>query len=112
MKKAKILIHNQLAGYLSKTDDEQNFLFSYIDNYKGEPISLTMPADKKEYKFSQFPPFFDGLLPEGIMLEGLLRQKKIDKNDYFSQLIAVGSDLVGAITIEEDDDEDMSDNLQ
>ncbi|RYW70038.1 toxin HipA, partial [Legionella pneumophila] len=41
------------------------------------------------------------LLPEGIMLEALLRKYKIDKNDYFGQLIIVGQDVVGAVTIEE-----------
>ncbi len=48
-----------------------------------------------------FPPFFDGLLPEGILLEGLLKQRKIDKYDYFSQIVAVGNDLVGAVTVRE-----------
>ena len=35
------------------------------------------------------------------MLDGLLRQRKIDKEDYLSQLFAVGKDLVGAVTVEE-----------
>jgi serine/threonine-protein kinase HipA len=35
------------------------------------------------------------------MLDGLLRQQKIDKDDLFSQLVAVGKDLVGAVTVEE-----------
>jgi serine/threonine-protein kinase HipA len=46
-------------------------------------------------------PYFDGLLPEGILLEGLLKQRKIDKYDYFSQLVTVGGDLVGAVTVQE-----------
>ena len=58
-----------------------------------------MPISEEKYEFLSFPPFFDGLLPEGMMLEGLLRQLKIDKNDYFSQLIAVGNDMVGAVTV-------------
>jgi serine/threonine-protein kinase HipA len=60
-----------------------------------------MPVEKKEFIFDQFPPFFDGLLPEGILLDGLLKQRKIDRYDYFSQLIAVGNDLVGAVTVRE-----------
>ena len=31
--------------------------------------------------------------------------KKIDKNDYFSQLISTGNDLVGAVTVKELQDE-------
>jgi len=30
-----------------------------------------------------------------------LRFKKIDKNDYFSQLIATGAYLVGAVSVDE-----------
>jgi len=60
-----------------------------------------MPVNKKEYEFNEFPPFFDGLLPEGVQLEALVRQLKIDKNDYFSQLVCVGKDLVGSVTVEE-----------
>jgi serine/threonine-protein kinase HipA len=65
------------------------------------PVSLTMPVKFKEFSFNSFPPFFDGLLPEGIQLDGLLRFKKIDKDDYFSQLVAAGADLVGAVSVEE-----------
>ena len=60
-----------------------------------------MPVGGKEFIFNRFTPFFDGLLPEGLLLEGLLRQRKIDKYDYLSQLIAVGNDLVGAVTAQE-----------
>jgi serine/threonine-protein kinase HipA len=60
-----------------------------------------MPVEEKEFIFDRFPPYFDGLLPEGVLLEGLLKQRKIDKYDYLSQLIAVGNDLVGAVTVQE-----------
>jgi serine/threonine-protein kinase HipA len=60
-----------------------------------------MPLNQRIYTFDRFPPFFDGLLPEGIQLEGLLKIRKIDKNDFFSQLLAVGEDMVGVITVKE-----------
>lgn len=101
MRKAKVFMHKSLAGYLIEEEKNIKYLFYYGDNYKGEPVSLTMPVEIKEFYFNSFPPFFDGLLPEGIQLDGLLRIKKIDKDDYFSQLIATGSDLVGAVCVEE-----------
>jgi serine/threonine-protein kinase HipA len=61
-----------------------------------------MPIEQKDHDFDSFPPFFEGLLPEGEMLDGLLRQLKIDRKDYFTQLIAVGADTVGAVTVVED----------
>ena len=99
MRKAKILIHNQPAGILTQQKDE-SFIFRYDTNYIGTPIALTLPVRYEPYFFNKFPPFFDGLLPEGPQLEALLKQLKIDKNDYLSQLIAVGGDLVGAVTVE------------
>jgi serine/threonine-protein kinase HipA len=102
MRKAKVNMHGLPAGTLEEIIFGKQYRFIYDEKYNGEPVSLTMPVEKKEFEFNTFPPFFDGLLPEGIMLEGLLRQKKIDKNDYFSQLVAVGSDLVGAVTIKEE----------
>ena len=101
MRKAKVYMHKELAGYLTEMERNKKYRFSYDENYQGEPISLTMPVGFKEFTFNSFPPFFDGLLPEGIQLDGLLRIKKIDKEDYFSQLIATGADLVGAVTVEE-----------
>ena len=58
-----------------------------------------MPTTHKKYSYNSFPPFFDGLLPECVMLEGLLRIGKIDKKDYLSQLIATGTDLVGSVRV-------------
>jgi serine/threonine-protein kinase HipA len=99
MRRARVFIHDTEAGAL--LEEGGQYVFTYRESYQGPPLSLTMPVHIKEYRFSQFPPFFDGLLPEGIMLDALLRQNKIDRKDYFGQLLAVGRDLVGAVTIEE-----------
>jgi serine/threonine-protein kinase HipA len=99
MRKARIKIHNVKAGIL--TESQTQYFFQYDLDYRGPPISLTMPVRLEAYGFESCPPFFDGLLPEGIQLEGLLKRYKIDNNDYFSQLLATGQDMVGAVTIEE-----------
>ncbi|MEN8122191.1 MAG: HipA N-terminal domain-containing protein [Bacteroidota bacterium] len=101
MRAAKVYMHNKPAGYLTEIEKNKKYKFSYDDKYNGEPVSLTMPVELKEFSFNSFPPFFDGLLPEGIQLDGLLRIKKIDKDDYFSQLIATGADFVGAVSVED-----------
>lgn len=99
MRKARILVNNVMAGILEELE-EGKYRFTYQSDYKGLPISLTMPLENKIYAFQQFPLFFEGLLPEGIHLEALLRKYKLDKNDYFAQLMQVGGDLVGAVTVE------------
>jgi serine/threonine-protein kinase HipA len=98
MRKAAVFFDNILAGYLTETDQKE-YRFDYLEDYQSGAISLTMPVSKKKFEFETFPAFFDGLLPEGQRLEGLLRQNKIDRNDNFSQLMAVGEDLVGAVSV-------------
>jgi serine/threonine-protein kinase HipA len=100
-RKAKVFVGADLAGFLEELVYKTSYKFSYIDGYKGLPISLTMPVSQKEYYFEKFPPFFDGLLPEGSMLEALLKKKKIDRDDHMSQLLVVGHDMVGNVTVEE-----------
>ena len=80
------------------------YRFVYDEAYTGPPVSLTMPVREKMFLYNRFPPFFDGLLPEGTQLEGLLKQAKIDRNDLLSQLLTVGEDLVGAVTVRPEED--------
>jgi len=101
MRRAKVLVHNIDAGLLEEIVKGHRYRFTYREDYTGVPASLTMPLSERSYQYDTFPPFFDGLLPEGVQLEGLLRQRKIDKDDLFQQLVAVGGDLVGAVTVEE-----------
>ncbi len=89
--------HDVQAGVLS--EDDEGYCFVYQNDYKGEPVSLTLPVRPQAYRFSSFPPFFEGLLPEGFQLESLLRAKKLDADDYMAQLEAVGQDCVGSITV-------------
>lgn len=99
MRKARILVNGIEAGVLEELGDDK-YQFYYHDHYHRAPVSLTMPLKNGAYEFHRFPPFFEGLLPEGVMLEALLRKYKLDKTDYFGQLLKVGQDVVGAITIE------------
>ena len=101
MRKAKVYVRGVEAGTLTELLQGKDYLFEYLDGYEGLEVSRTMPKNVKVYKFDKFPPFFDGLLPEGIQLDGLLKIKKIDRNDHFSQLIEVGDDMVGVVTVKE-----------
>lgn len=101
MRKARVSVNGIEAGILEELENKK-YKFTYQADYQGAPVSLTMPLKtKKVYEFDKFPPFFEGLLPEGILLDALLRKYKLDKNDYFGQLLQVGHDVVGAVSIEE-----------
>ncbi|MCX6246998.1 MAG: HipA N-terminal domain-containing protein [Bacteroidetes bacterium] len=101
MRRAKVYVKGIEAGILIEFEKGKEYVFEYLYQYDGLVVSRTMPIKGKSFKYNKFPPFFDGLLPEGIQLEGLLKIKKIDKNDYFSQLMAVGEDMVGVVTAKE-----------
>lgn len=96
---ASVLVNGIPAGTLQELENGW-YRFVYLAGYTGPSVAITMPVSKKVWDFRGFPPFFEGLLPEGEMLEGLLKQEKIDRSDLFSQLIAVGMDMVGAVTVE------------
>jgi serine/threonine-protein kinase HipA len=100
MRKANVFVHGLAAGMLEELP-QGRYRFSYEPSYQGAPVSLTLSIQNAVHEFEQFPTFFEGLLPEGMMLEAMLRQYKLDRNDYFGQLILVGHDCVGAVTIEE-----------
>lgn len=97
---ARVYSFGDYAGELIEIEKGKKYAFRYDEKYGGPPVSLTMPVSKREYEYDRFPPFFEGLLPEGMQLEALIRQTKTDRDDFFSQLVIVGRDLVGSVTVE------------
>lgn len=104
MRKAKVFVRGIEAGILTEIEQGAEYSFEYNQGYDGLEVSRTMLPSQRKYSYTEFPPFFEGLLPEGIQLEGLLKLNKIDRNDLFSQLLAVGDDVVGAVTVIEIDE--------
>ena len=101
MRRANVYVKGIEAGILSEIKQGVEYIFEYNEGYDGLEVSRTMLTSQRKYTFTKFPPFFEGLLPEGIQLEGLLKLNKIDRTDLFSQLMAAGEDLVGAVTVKE-----------
>lgn len=99
MRRCAVYQMGTLAGYLEEMG-EGAWSFTYCPEYAGPAVSLTMPLRREPYAFDRFPSLFEGLLPEGVQLEAVLRKHKIDRNDPYGQLIVVGSDMVGSLTIE------------
>lgn len=89
------------AGILRETDE--GYIFSYDEKYlksdDARPVSLTLPLRNEEYVSSFLFPFFDGLIPEGWLLDTVSRNWKIDRNDRFGLLSVACFDTVGAVGI-------------
>ena len=94
----EIYFQGKYTGTLTKRNND-SYEFKYDQNYKGLKMSLTMPTLKRTYIYKSFPPFFEGLLPEGNQLKILLKKNKLSLTDYLSQLVAMGEDIIGAVTV-------------
>jgi serine/threonine-protein kinase HipA len=104
MRKAKVYLHNELAGYL--TESENGYSFSYDKDYlsgpTAKPVSLTLPLQDKPHISRTMTPFFDGLVPEGWLLEIAEKNWKLNARDRMGLLLVCCRDCIGAVSIEED----------
>ncbi len=93
-----------LAGILSET--ENGYVFRYDTDYlqedKVEPVSLTLPISKEPFTSNVMFPFFDGLIPEGWLLDIAAKNWKIDSRDRMGLLLTCCRDCIGAVSIEND----------
>ncbi len=100
---AEVLVKNKRAGILKETDS--GFSFSYCDSYllsvDPSPVSLTLPFTEKEYLSKTLFPFSDGLLPEGWLLDIVIKKWKLSKNDRFGILLKSCKNPVGNVSIKE-----------
>jgi len=101
MKRAKIYMKDLLAGIL--TEDENGYTFLYENDYLNspvaEPISLTMPLKPEPYTDKVLFPFFDGLIPEGWLLDIAGKSWKINNRDRMSLLLVCCKDCIGAVSV-------------
>ena len=100
MKQAEVHFQNKLAGILTEDENGYTFVYSkaYIDE-NGTPISLTMPLQAKPFTSDNMFPFFDGLIPEGWLLDIAQANWKINPRDRMSLLLACCKDCIGAVSI-------------
>lgn len=103
MRKAKVLVQNKFAGMLYETEDGYTFEYdkAYLTSKEAEPVSLTLPLSGKLYKSRELFPFFDGLLPEGWLLDIALEQYHLKYYDRMGILLKCCEDCIGAVSIRE-----------
>lgn len=101
MRQAKIYNHQLFTGVL--TEDENGYTFQYDADYlqsdESEAISLTMPLTEKPYNEKILFPFFDGLIPEGWLLDIAEKSWKINRRDRMSLLLACCKDCIGSVSV-------------
>ena len=101
MKSAKIYMYERYAGMLREDENGFSFVYdpSYLQQPDAEPIRLSMNMRKEPYEDKVLFPFFDGLIPEGWLLNIAERSWKINQRDRMSLLLACCKDCIGAVSV-------------
>jgi serine/threonine-protein kinase HipA len=101
MRKAEIKMHGTTAGWL--TQDESGYHFEYSQAYlRGEApgaVSLTLPLQEEAFTSTVLFPFFDGLIPEGWLLDIAEKNWKLNPRDRMGLLLACCKDCIGAVSV-------------
>jgi serine/threonine-protein kinase HipA len=100
-RKAQIWLEQKPVGWLSETDEGYLFAYDavYVEQPGSLPISLTLPLTATPYRSTVLFPFFDGLIPEGWLLDIAERNWKLRSGDRFGLLLACCRDCIGAVSV-------------
>jgi len=101
MKTGKVFYKDIFAGII--TEDENGYSFTYQGEYlkseNARVVSLTLPLQKETFKSKTMFPFFDGLIPEGWLLDIAENNWKINPRDRMSLLLTFCKDCIGAVSV-------------
>ena len=98
---AKVFLHEKYIGMLEETDDGYEFMYDseYVNTKNSHPISKTLPIQVQSFKSNTLFPFFDGLIPEGWLLDIAEKNWKLQAKDRFGLLLACCEDCIGAVSV-------------
>ena len=98
----KVLFKDKDAGIVWQDENGYGFVYNkdYLDSKDAVPVSLTLPLRKEPYTGNTMIPFFDGLIPEGWLLDITLKNWKLDNRDRMGLLLIACKDCIGAVSIE------------
>ena len=101
-REGKVYVQDQFAGLIRETDQGYEFLYDqdYLAKENALPVSLTLPLREEVYVSNTLFPFFDGLIPEGWLLDVVERNWKLDGRDRFGLMLVACRDCIGDVRIE------------
>lgn len=101
MRQGEIWVNNKHAGILIEDEDGYNFSYmaAYLKQDDALPVSLTLPLQQEAFHSEHLFPFFDGLIPEGWLLDIAQKSWKINPRDRMGLLLTVCKDCIGNISV-------------
>lgn len=100
-RKGIVLYDSDKAGLIEEFDDYYQFTYfeEYLSLSNSQKISLTLPLQKDPFKSKQLFSFFDGLIPEGWLLEVAEKNWKLNARDRMGLLLTCCKETIGAVTV-------------
>jgi serine/threonine-protein kinase HipA len=94
-------MHNNLAGIVSEVETGYHFVYDrkYLESKGAIPISLTLPLQEEPFESNTLFAFFDGLIPEGWLLNISIKNWKLNPRDRMGLLLTVCRDCIGAVSV-------------
>lgn len=101
MKQGKVYIKDIFCGILTESEDGYTFQYDeqYLASGDARALSPTMPLTDIPYQKEMMFPVFDGLIPEGWLLNIAQNSWKINERDRMSLLLACCKDCIGDIGV-------------
>ncbi len=100
-RRGKVFVEKIFAGTIEQRDGL--FIFKYDDKYlnnpSSQPISLTLPLQSDAYEQKTMFSFFDGLIPEGWLLNIIEKNWKINPRDRMGLLLLACRDCIGNVSV-------------
>ena len=102
----KVYYKELFAGIVA--EDENGYTFEYsqefLNNPDARPISLTLPLKAGRFSSMVLFSFFDGLIPEGWILEIAEKNWKINPRDRMELLLTFCEDTIGAVSVKREEE--------
>lgn len=102
MRSGQVFYKDHYAGIITETDDGE-FVFQYdqeyVEQHPKQFITFTMPVREAPFIEKRLFPFFEGLIPEGWLLDIASENWKINQNDRMGLLLACCGNCIGAVSV-------------
>lgn len=101
MRTAEVYFQDRLAGTLEEHDTGYRFSYNpaYLALDDSTAISLSLPLRAEPFEDKRLFPFFDGLIPEGWLLDIAETTWKLNPRDRMGLLLACCRDCIGAVSV-------------
>ncbi|MFP8489190.1 HipA N-terminal domain-containing protein [Gracilimonas sp. Q87] len=100
---ADIYVNESKAGVLEETESGYKFQYDneYLASEEADPVSLMIPLREEPYESQVLFPFFDGLIPEGWLLDVVEDTWKVNPKDRMGLLLVSCRDTIGNVSVRE-----------